>query len=122
MAPPFTFDPSGQREDANALLQAGVTQAQLAAREVAARGDVSQDCVLIGNPAETSANPMALGNPLGNAQQPGANNPAVPTTTAPAPHLDALNPNVTTPYIQPNNFTPAPRSGTTPTVKNPMGL
>ncbi len=114
-----------ERSRANSLLRdLGIGQAEMAAR-LANRGDVSAQLTgtSLGAGGAVAVNTMVENEAsLPKYTQPGVSNPpAVPS--APAPHLDAMQVS-TKPsnYVQPNVITPAARAGTSPTVKNPMGL
>ena len=124
MSVPYRFDDSvTERSGANAGLDIGVTQAILAARTVAARGDNSKGLVGIGDAGSPSQNPMQISGPLPAYAQPnvGIVNQAA---SVPTPHLDALNtsPLASPPYQQPNTSNPAPHPSGTVSKSNPMGL
>ena len=122
MAPPFTFDPSGEREDANVLLAAGVTQSNLASAQVSARGDKSKGLIVLGG-APASMNPLNLSTPLPNFQQSGAANPATPDPGVPAPSRgDPMHVSAAPNYQQPGTANPAPLPAGVVSRSNPMGL
>lgn len=119
----FRFDDSNtERAKAAALAAIGVGQAEMAAREVASRGDASVGLTGIGSAGAPSQNPMQINAPLPSYTQPGVSNPpAVPPV--PPQHLDAMQ--VTTKptnYIQPNVITPQPNPSGSVSKSNPMGL
>jgi hypothetical protein len=120
MSVPYRFDDSNtERSGALASAAIGLTQAILAAREKASRGDVSTNMVGIG-PSAPSQNPMQINAPLPAYAQP---NPAPsPTASVPPKNVNALGIPATspTPYQQPNTAAPAPVASAPPQDFNPM--
>ena len=92
MSVPFVFDVHSERDAANKMLTDLGLTQEILAARQADRGDKSHGLTGIGDAGSPSMNPLGVG------------------PVSPAP------------YQQPNNFTPASRAGTSPTVKNPMGL
>ena len=110
-----------ERATANRLLRdLGIGQKEMAAR-LADRGDKSHNLTGIGDAGSPSQNPMAIGaTPLPPHVEP--NPPAPATVSVPPKDSNPMRVTATPNYIQPNVVTPAGRSGTTPSTKNPMGL
>jgi len=92
MTIPYQFDVHSERDAANKMLADLGLTQEILAARQEDRGDKSHGLTGIGDAGSPSMNPLGVG------------------PVSPAP------------YQQPNNFTPASRAGTSPTVKNPMGL